>query len=389
MIAAGLWLIVCSCNTPILWLRQAISGPPPSPDRLVHIATVGPLQIETVLPLVTPTPQLPPTPTSTLVVPPTPLPPATSTPLPTAPPTSTPAEAPPLPTFTPVPPAPTITPEAKRTVFLIVMENANWSEIQGNVDAPYINTVLLPSASYATQYYNPPGLHPSEPNYLWLEAGTNFGIADDNNPDANHQPSTMHLVALLEQKGITWRSYQEGISGTDCPLANEGLYAPKHDPMVFFDDVTEANNANSAHCMAHVRPFAELAVDLQNNTTAQYNFITPNLCDDMHGGAACSAANRIRSGDDWLANHLPIILNSSAFTQDGVVFITWDEGNGSDGPIGLIVLSPKAKGGDYSNSLHYTHSSLLRTIQEIFGITPLLGDAAQASDLSDLFNVFP
>ena len=42
---------------------------------------------------------------------------------------------------------------------------------------------------------------------------------------------------------------------------------------------------------------------------------------------------------------------------------------GGDGPIGLIVLSRDAKGGGYSNTIHYTHSSTLRTVQEIFGVT--------------------
>src|SRR5438046_121607 len=79
-----------------------------------------------------------------------------------------------------------VTPEAThqadlstRTVFLILMENHNWSQIKGSPSAPYINGVLLPMASYAEQYYNPRRIHPSLPNYLWLEAGTNFGIAND------------------------------------------------------------------------------------------------------------------------------------------------------------------------------------------------------------------
>lgn len=276
-----------------------------------------------------------------------------------------------------------------RTVFLIVMENTNWSEIKGNKYAPYLNRVLLPTAAYASQYYNPPNLHPSEPNYLWLEAGTNFGVTNDKNPDSNHQSTTMHLVTLLEQKGISWKSYQEDISGTDCPLANEGLYAPKHNPMIFFDDVTDANNPASTYCISHVRPFSELATDLQHNTVAQYNFITPSLCHDMHGNPHCMFSNRIRKGDDWLEDNIPPILNSPAYANGGVLFITWDEGEKGDGPIGLIVMSPTAKGGGYSNAIHYTHSSLLRTIQEIFGVTPLLGDAAQATDLSDLFVTFP
>ncbi len=86
---------------------------------------------------------------------------------------------------------------------------------------------------------------------------------------------------------------------------------------------------------------------------------------------------------------MPKILASQAYANNGVLLITWDEAENSDGPIGMIVLSPKAKGGGYQNSIHYTHSSTLRSLQEIFGVTPLLGDAASATDLSDLFVSFP
>src|SRR6266581_5060333 len=230
---------------------------------------------------------------------------------------------------------PTTPVTGKKTVFLILMENHNWSDIKDSSSAPYINHTLLPQASYAEQYYNPPGNHPSEPNYLWLEAGTNFGISDDANPDANHQSTSQHLVTLLSKAGLSWKSYQEGISGTDCPLTGSGLYAPKHNPMVFFDDVTNANDPNSSNCISHIRPYTELATDLQQNTEANYNFITPNLCNDMHD--SCAPLNdSVKQGDTWLAQNLPTILNSQAYMNGGIVFITWDEGEGGDGPVGMI-----------------------------------------------------
>jgi hypothetical protein len=269
--------------------------------------------------------------------------------------------------------------DANSTVFVIVMENHNWSSIKGSLDAPYINNTLLPMASYCDQYYNPPGLHPSEPNYLWLEAGTNFGITNDKLPSTNHQSTTSHLVTLLKNAGISWRTYQENITGTNCPTANAYPYAPKHNPIVFFDDVVNAG------CTTVMRPFTELANDLANHAVAHYNFITPNLVNDMHDSAA-PLNNPVAQGDTWLQNNLPMILQSDAYLNNGLVLITWDEGgSSSDGPIGMIVLSPLARGGGYSNTIHYTHSSTLRTLQKIFGVTPLLGGAATAQDLSDLF----
>ena len=270
-----------------------------------------------------------------------------------------------------------------KTVFIIVMENHNWSSFKGSPSAPYINGTLLPQASHAEQYFNPPNLHPSLPNYLWLEAGTNFGIFNDSDPSVNHQSTTSHLVTQLKNANVTWKTYQEDIGGTNCPLTSVNKYAPKHNPFVYFDDVTDTNNVNSAYCIAHVRPYAELATDLQNNAVAQYVFITPNLCDDGHDSCA-PVSNPIKQTDNWLASEVPKILKSAAYQNGGAVFITWDEGVNGDGPIGMIALSPLAKGGGYSNSIHYTHGSMLRTVETIFAVS-LLGDAAVQADLSDFF----
>src|SRR6266478_3465719 len=131
--------------------------------------------------------------------------------------------------------------DANTTIFLILMENHNWADFHGSSSAPYLNNTLLPMGSHAEQYYNPPGLHPSLPNYLWLEAGTNFGITNDNDPNSNHQSTTAHLVTQLNNAGISWKTYQEDISGTTCPLTSVNQYAPKHNPFVYFDDVTNTN----------------------------------------------------------------------------------------------------------------------------------------------------
>ena len=218
-----------------------------------------------------------------------------------------------------------------------------------------------------------------------MEAGTNFGITSDILPSTGGQNTTNHLCAYLKAAGISWRSYDEDICGCDCPLSNTNLYVPRHNPIVYFYDVTNTNGTGSVNCRTNVRPYSELATDLQNNSVARFNWVVPNLCHDMHNSSGCGSTNKLLNGDTWLANNLPTILNSPAYTNNGLVVIVWDEGAGtSDGPIGCIVLSPLAKK-NYFNSIHYTHSSLLRTVQNIFNVRPYLGDAANATDLSDLF----
>jgi hypothetical protein len=266
-----------------------------------------------------------------------------------------------------------------KTVFVILMENHDWADIKGSTNCPCINGTLLPMASSCEQYYNPPGLHPSEPNYIWLESGTNFGILNDQ--PTNRINSTNHLVTLLARSGISWRTYAEDIEPGYCPVTNRLNYRVRHTPQVLFTDVS----TNEAYCANHVVPYQQLWADLSNNTVARYNFLVPSLTNDMHN-APCTACSGRVAGDYWLSHEIPRILASPAYTNGGAIFITWDEGAGtSDGPIGMIVLSPLAKGHGYSNAIRYTHSSFVRTMQDIFGVRPYLHDAANAVNLSDLF----
>jgi len=268
-----------------------------------------------------------------------------------------------------------------KNVFVIVLENHDWSSIKGNSSASYINNTLLVEGAHADNYQTVPGLHPSLPNYIWMEAGGHLGVRDDAEPSQHLLTTSQHLVSLLRAAGITWKAYQEGIPGTDCPLTYVNQYAPKHLPMVYFADVNGGLDRNSSECISHIRPYTEFARDLETNTVPAYSFITPNLCNDMHD---CS----VGTGDAWLSREVPKVLGSRAYKEGGALFITFDESAGSDVPIGFIAMSPLAKRG-YSNKIDYTHSSMLRSVQEIFGVTPLLGDAANATNLGDLFRSFP
>ncbi len=365
-----------------------------------------------------------------------------------------------------------------KTVFVIAMENHNWTQpvqLPGNIqqvyqnpNAPFINSLVNGTAfatvngstvdiseqvAYASAYHNVlatpsgnnPHIHPSEPNYLWAEAGTNFGVLNDNDPFAasggTNQNSTQHLVTVLTQAGKTWKSYQEDIdltsSGgllTNAPLpqnewtvplasfsgnfapgsfnayngSTQYNYAAKHNPMVFFTDSNGGNDSTSANPLSkQYAPLQQLAIDLANGSVADYNWITPDQYNDMHTalrggykGLTGDAAN-IRQGDDFLSQIIPVIMASDAYKNHGAIIIWFDESesdglagdNGDDfnHTVGEIVISSRAHknvdGLPYASPVNFTHSSDLKTMQEIFRTRgPLLGDAANATDLSDLFD---
>jgi hypothetical protein len=278
-------------------------------------------------------------------------------------------------------------------VFVIAMENHDASQIYGNTaNAPYINGTLIPTYSHATNFNDPLPLSiPSEPHYVWMDAGTNafsdHTFTTDNAPSAsNSTTSTAHLSTQIKNatNGVTWRSYQEGINATtgSCPIAGSGFYAPKHDPFIFFQDVSgNPPSKTNAYCIAHHKDLSALAGDLANKTTANYNFITPNQCHDMHGQTGCANSNTIKAGDDWLAANLPAII-SFASANSGAIFIVWDEGS-STTKLPFLAVGPHVKAG-HTGTVSYTHSSIIKSVERILQL-PTLSTVASANDLTELF----
>jgi hypothetical protein len=272
------------------------------------------------------------------------------------------------------------------------MENRNWADIKGSSEAPYINKTLLPMGAYAETFINP--LHPSLPNYITLEAGSDLGVTADGLPSQYAQETHEHLSEQLHNAGISWRAYVESITGKDCPLTPEGPkdsngsqeYVPRHFHQIFFKDMTNNNDSKSAYCIQRAELFSRLASDLKDNAIGRYNFIVPNLCDIGHDPCG---GNEVSHFDTWLKDHLPTILNSPQYkTGHVLVIILADEARTGDGPTPLILLGAGVKKG-YSNQVNYSQGSVLRTLQEIFGVSPFLGSAAKSNDFSAMFTTFP
>jgi len=283
------------------------------------------------------------------------------------------------------------TTSAIKHVFVIALENHGASDIYGNTaSAPYINGTLLPSSGRATNFVDRLPSLVSEPHYVWMEAGTNafsdHTFTNDNNPSSsNSTASTAHLSTQIVAAGSTWLSYQEGLNSTTgaCPIAGSGNYAPKHDPFIFFRDVSGATpSKTNAFCAAHHKALTALASDLANDTVAAYNFITPNLCHDMHSNSCAGSADPIKQGDDWLAANVPAI-QAYVNAHQGVLFIVWDEPVGSTGTIPLIVVGPHVKP-NFASTVTYSHSSLVKSVEQILAL-PTLAAVASDNAFADFF----
>ena len=339
-------------------------------------------------------------------------------------------------------------------IFVIDMENHNFTQpssltapaaLLNNPAAPFLNSLMTPGnpnaalTSWTSNYHNvAPGIHPSEPNYIWQEGGSNFGVANDNDPYANNGANVQtapNLSGLLQNAGIPWKSYQEDIdvnfntgavlpqsqwtvpltsaSGTSAGYtnayngSNQYNFATKHDGQLFYSATNGGNNTTPSNPEAsYYAPLQQLATDLNNNTVAKYNLITPDQYNDMHSSLNTNFTyngttythntdtEAIALGDNFLSTVVPQIEASQAFKNNGMIDIWFDETEGGDSSsytLPDIVISPLAKGNAYDSILNYTHSSDLKTLQEVFRVSApgggYLGDANTpgTNDFSDLF----
>jgi phosphatidylinositol-3-phosphatase len=256
-------------------------------------------------------------------------------------------------------------------IYLIVMENHEYSSIVGSSHAPYLNSLIR---RYGLATNDHAVTHPSEPNYLALFAGSTFGVRDDG----IHNLAARNLADQLEAKGRTWHVYAQDLpsrcyagasarGGVDL-VGAAGWYARKHEPAISFTDI--ARNATRCGRITHLAGFSA--------TAASFELIVPNMTNDMHDGT-------IAQGDSFLRSFVPRITSSSAFATS-LLLITWDEGStnlGGGGHVATLVVSPRVPAG-FRSSVSHTHYSLLRTVEDAWGLG-CLNQTCAANDLREFF----
>ncbi|MBM3520253.1 MAG: hypothetical protein FJX63_05715, partial [Alphaproteobacteria bacterium] len=201
----------------------------------------------------------------------------------------------------------------------------------------------------------------------------------------NWTASTDHLVNQIEAAGLTWMTYQGGLDAATtgaCPIKDAGLYATKHNPFVYFADIAGAPpSENAARCIAHTRDLARLSDDLAKGDVANYVFITPNLCDDMHCDPKACPKRPINGGDAFLSKLVPELL-TYADGRGALVFVAWDEAR-KTGYMPFVATGTGVKR-NYESDVEVAHRSVLRTVERIFGL-PVLAAVSDSNDLSDMF----
>ena len=308
-------------------------------------------------------------------------------------------------------------------VYVIVLENQGYdTTFAPTTRATYLADTLTKQGALLRQYY---GIgHYSLDNYIamisgmpataltqidcpqfidFVQTGTAEGLPVGN---GCVYPASVKTVAnQLEERTYTWRGYMEDMGADSTresatcghptvghPDSTEWAtpkdqYATKHNPFMYFHSVID-----SPSCKRRIVPLPALTKDLESaSTTPNFSFITPNLCHDGHDHPCVNGEpGGLESANLFLKHWVPIITQSPAFRDDGLLIITFDEalsldrtsccgqlagpnarvaqdGQFGGGRIGAVLLSRYIKPGTVSDT-PYNHYSMLRSIEDIFGL---------------------
>lgn len=324
---------------------------------------------------------------------------------------------------------------AVQHVVILVLENESFATTWSAASpAKYLNA-LVAQGAFVPNYYGTG--HVSLDNYIAMTSGLAgaqiaptytdcLGInlyACSQDVSAAATVSGGSIADQVESAGLTWKQYADGTTqpcvhddysmtakGTgsvpgDSYQGNGGTpggagagpdYADRHVPFLYYSNII----SDTTRCQTHLRPFTDLSGDLAANALPSYSFITPDTCNDGHDSPCAKGRGPggLASADAFLVSTVPSLL-AYLRAHNGVLFVTFDEGGSSDtsgcctggpagatgfgGQVGMVVLgAPVAKG---STTAKYDHASLLRTTEDMLGISTHLGNAATATPITGIW----
>lgn len=235
-----------------------------------------------------------------------------------------------------------------KRVMVIVLENQDLWVANLNSDLMHIakKGTLLTNYKATT--------HPSQPNYISIIGGETLGVKGDGHYDVDGK----NLVDLMEEKGVSWKAYNEDYPG-NCFASDSGKYKRKHNPFISFNNIR-----NDKDRCAKIVNADEMWKDLENGNFPQFAFYTPNMNNDGHDTGIIHAGK-------WAKEFIHKLSDYNTIRDETLVVLTFDEGLmiGAN-LIYTVLIGPQVPMDNFDHT-RYTHYSLLRTIEDNFGLGTL------------------
>ena len=240
----------------------------------------------------------------------------------------------------------------------------------------------------------------SFPNHLYTIAATSGGVISQGATDANHdvgcqsaEGSTAQVLDaqgdltnqfpcfdfqtlgdVLSAGGVTWTNYGPAKNIFNAYLSINHIF---NDPVVW---------------NAHAKPDTSFVADATAGNLPAVSWLVTNNGSEHPTFSSCF-------GENWTVTQINAIMNNPALWSSTAIFLTWDDFGGfydhvpapnidefGLGPrVPLVIISPYALAHNISHT-QYEASSVLKFIEELFGLPSLNGRDVNANDLMDSFN---
>jgi acid phosphatase len=274
-------------------------------------------------------------------------------------------------------------------VLIVVLENQDY-------ESAIRNDLLKSLAQKGAIFSNFGNLyHYSYPNYLAMIAGSDFGthkplLSSDNQRTFNDDSEHRTIADLLN-----WKNYAEDYPASPTagkPFLGDlkGRYARKHVPFLSFRSVQKRSFHNVVAVDTHapdnafVTDIGSFIADPQTHPLPEYMFYSPNLDDDGHDPTS-NPQEGLKKASEWLRVFLTTWLHFSDTTwipkdeqmKRTLVIVTFDESEGNNKPERIYTVFLGAMVKPQEITTPYNHYSVLRTIEDNFGLDPIhkeLGD---------------
>jgi phosphatidylinositol-3-phosphatase len=249
-------------------------------------------------------------------------------------------------------------------IVVVIGENTLATSVFGNTtDAPFINSLAQKGAAFTESYAIE---HPSQPNYFDLFSGSNQGITHNNMPTQHF--TTPNLGAELFAAGKKYCSYSEDLPYVGFDSAQYGLYVRRHNPTPNWTGTGLNQIPDSTN-----KPFTDFPVDY--SLLPDVSFVIPNLCSDGHD-VCMPLSNRTKQFDEWVQDNLSSYANWCK-THNSLLIVTYDEDDFTNAnKIATVFYGAHVKSGSFSKMIN--HFNVLRTIEDLMGLTTHAGQAADA-----------
>jgi hypothetical protein len=309
-------------------------------------------------------------------------------------PAPAPSSAPPSPPSESAAPAAAL-PEAGRVkhVFVISLASPGYEAAFGPASAmPYLSGTLRPQGNLLSGYsLLDDATLPNQIAAISGQAPERKTKEECSAYDCLYPVETLTLADQMTAGRFEWHGYMEGMVDEEGKLANcvhpepggadesplDG-YAPQANPFVYFHSLLDLGD-----CALNDVPLTELSGDLSKvESTPSYSLISPDLCNaGVPGQCPAGAPDGAAGADAFLSEWVPKILASPAYEKDGLLIIAFDRldppdpatsapASGEGTKVGALLLSRFASPGA-TDSAAYDPYSLLRSIEDLFGLEPL------------------